>query len=109
MALKLSGPDTDRDRDEEKKAELTEHLAELRTRLIRSCVYLFVGMAAVYVLSSRIERVLMAPINSVIQSRALQTTGQGQLPPFAFHSFTDGFFLTLQIATVGGLFLLCLS
>lgn len=103
MALKLSGPDTDRDRDEEKKAELTEHLAELRTRLIRATVYVFVGMAVVYALSSRIERLLMAPINSVIQSRALQTTGQGQLPPFAFHSFTDGFFLTLQIATVGGL------
>ncbi len=104
MALRLSGPnfDSDAQRDHERKAELTEHLGELRSRLIRSCIYLAVGMIVVYTLSSRIERVLMAPINSVIQNRAMQTTGQGQLPPFAFHSFTDGFFLTLQIATVGG-------
>ena len=102
--LQLSGPDDDRERNEERKAELTEHLAELRTRLIRACVYLAVGMVAVYMLSGRIETVLMAPINTVVNART-SVTGQGPLPPFAFHSFTDGFFLTLQIATFGGLVL----
>ncbi len=49
LKLQLSGPDTDR--DEEKKAELTEHLAELRTRLIRACLYVAVGMVVMYVFS----------------------------------------------------------
>ena len=59
-------------------------------------------MVAVYLLSGRIETTLMAPINKVVGARTA-VGGQTQLPPFAFHSFTDGFFLTLQIATVGGL------
>ncbi len=100
--LQLSGPEQDPKRDEERKAELTEHLAELRTRLIRACLYVLFGMVAVYLLSSQIETTLMAPINKVINARKV-VDGQTQLPPFAFHSFTDGFFLTLQIATVGGL------
>jgi sec-independent protein translocase protein TatC len=107
MALKLTGLDPENDpendlksnttRSEERKAELTEHLAELRTRLIRATLYLVVGMVLVYTLSGRIETILMAPINRVIPHST------GTLPSFAFHSFTDGFFLTLQIATVGGL------
>lgn len=101
--LQLSGPE-DPKRDDERKAELTEHLAELRSRLIRACLYVAFGMIIVYTFSSRIETVLMAPINRVIQAKTA-LAGQGQLPPFAFHSFTDGFFLTLQIATVGGLIL----
>ncbi len=102
--LQLSGPDEERERNEERKAELTEHLAELRTRLIRACLYVVFGMVAVYIFSGRIETVLMAPINTVVNAHAA-TAAQGQLPPFAFHSFTDGFFLTLQIATFGGLVL----
>ena len=102
--LQLSGPEEDRERNEERKAELTEHLAELRSRLIRACVYVALGMIVVYLFSGRIETTLMAPINRVIQAKAV-SPGQGQLPPFAFHSFTDGFFLTLQISTVGGLIL----
>ncbi len=104
MALRMTGPGTDSDeeRNEERKAELTEHLAELRTRLIRACLYVTFGIVAVYIFSSRIETILMAPINHVVTARA-NSAGQQQLPPFAFHSFTDGFFLTLQIATVGGL------
>ena len=104
MALRMTGPDEERERNEERKAELTEHLAELRTRLIRACLYVVFGMVAVYILSGRIETVLMAPINTVVTAHAAAAS-QGQLPPFAFHSFTDGFFLTLQIATFGGLVL----
>jgi len=102
--LQLSGPEEEHERSEERKAELTEHLAELRTRLIRACLYVGFGMIAVYFLSGRIETLLMAPINRVINARTAPN-GHGQLPPFAFHSFTDAFFLTLQIATVGGLIL----
>ena len=96
MALKLSGPDTDRERDEEKKAELTEHLAELRTRLIRACVYVIIGMVMMYVLFHPIYSLLERPLKP-----ALDKIG-GSL---RFNSFTEPFFLKLQIATVGGLVL----
>ena len=96
MALKLSGPDTDRDRDEEKKAELTEHLAELRTRLIRACVYIALGMIVMYVLFHPIYSLLEAPLKPALDKI------HGSL---RFNSFTEPFFLKLQIATVGGLVL----
>ena len=105
--LQLSGPDPERDPKtvaEEKKAELTEHLAELRTRLIRVCIYVILCMGLVYAFGERIQAVLMAPIQHVIDVRS-HTSVAGQLPAgmFGFGTFTDGFFLRLQIATVGGL------
>lgn len=108
MALKLTGltPDDDRRRDEERKAELTEHLAELRTRLIRTSIYVLLSMGLVYCFGERIQGLLMAPIQHVIAARA-HTAGPGQIPAgmFSYRNFTDGFFLRLQIATVGGLVL----
>ncbi len=112
MALKMTGPDPEEHDSpgmdlEERKAELTEHLAELRTRLIRSSLYIAVGMIVMYIFSGRIEALLMAPINGIVKHMAAQPTLPGQLPrdSFAFHNFTDAFFLALQIATVGGLVL----
>lgn len=108
MALKLTGinPDDDARRSEERKAELTEHLAELRTRLIRASIYVLVSMGLVYSLGAHIQTFLMAPIQHVIDMRA-RTAGQGQIPAgmFSYRNFTDGFFLRLQIATFGGLIL----
>ncbi|MGI4790677.1 MAG: twin-arginine translocase subunit TatC [Janthinobacterium lividum] len=109
MALKLTGldPDPNSRRDEERKAELTEHLAELRTRLIRACLYVVVGMGVMWVLSGRVQMLVMAPINNIVHHLASQPSPQGQLPNggFIITNFTDGFFLKLQIATVGGLIL----
>ena len=106
MALKLSGfdPKQDAKRDEERKAELTEHLAELRTRLIRASVYVLLSMGVVYYFGDRIQLLLMAPIQHVIDARA-HTAGAGAIPAgmFSYRNFTDGFFLRLQIATFGGL------
>ena len=108
MALKLSGYDPDKDalRDEERKAELTEHLAELRTRLIRASIYVLVSMGLVYYFGDRIQLLLMAPIQHVIDARA-HLAGAGAIPAgmFSYKNFTDGFFLRLQIATFGGLVL----
>jgi len=97
MALKLhnlGGPDTDP--DDEKKAELTEHLGELRTRLIRSCLYIVVGMVVMYVLFNPIYSLLERPLAPALAKV------HGSL---RFNSFTEPFFLKLQIATVGGLVL----
>lgn len=103
--LKLSGPgDDDEQRAEEKKAELTEHLAELRTRLIRAALYVVLCMGLVYAFGDHIQRLLMAPIQHVIDVRS-HTTVPGHIPAgtIGYRNFTDGFFLRLQIATVGGL------
>ena len=99
MALRLSGPDHDNDpvRDEERKAELTEHLGELRTRLIRSSIYLILGMIVMYVLFKPIYSLLEAPIAPILKL----SPGSS----FRFTSFTEPFFLKLQIGTVGGLML----
>lgn len=109
MALKLTGinPDDDNRRNEERKTELTEHLAELRTRLIRASLYVFVGMAVMWVLSGRIQTLVMAPINTIVHQIASHPSGEGSLPAsgFVINNFTDGFFLKLQITTVGGLIL----
>ncbi len=87
LKLQLSGPEPDHD---EKKAELTEHLGELRSRLIRACIYLGVGMVVMYTLYSPIYHFLAAPLGKL---------------PLLFTSFSEAFFLKLQIATVGGLVL----
>ena len=96
MALKLTGmtPDDDTRRNEERKAELTEHLAELRTRLIRAVLYIVIGMVVMYVLFKPIYGLLQAPILPILKL----SPGSS----FRFNSFTEPFFLKLQIATVGG-------
>ena len=96
MALRMSGPNPEP--DEERKAELTEHLAELRTRLIRACAYVGVGMVVMYVLFHPIYNLLEGPLQPAL---AKLPSGSG----LRFNSFTEPFFLKLQIATVGGLVL----
>ena len=104
MALRLETSPLD-DPDE-KKAELTEHLAELRTRLIRSCAYIALGMVVMYVFSNRVNAWLSAPINHAIQSLSHQTATNGlPIATLKYDNFWEPFFLALQIAMVGGLIL----
>lgn len=106
MALRLKSMDDLG--PEERTAELTEHLAELRTRIIRACVYSVIGMAVMYFLYNRVYAALAAPIteavNRIGHHHPSATPG---LPPsgFVYNHFTDGFFQMLQIVTIGGLVL----
>ena len=59
LKLQLSGPNLEQ--DEEKKAELTEHLGELRTRLIRACLYVGLGMIVMYFFSKPLFAALIRP------------------------------------------------
>lgn len=93
MALRLStgGGPLPEDNPDDHKAELTEHLAELRTRIIRSALYCGGGMviawyAPVYALIAR-------PIHWAL----------GKSAKFVFTNFTEPFFLQLQVAMVAGL------
>ncbi len=108
--LQLSSPDPDRDKKtvaEEKKAELTEHLAELRTRLIRASVYVGLGMVIMYFFSGPLFKLLSAPITETLAHLQRAHPNGLAVPPggFLVKSFTDLFFIKLQIATVGGLLL----
>ncbi len=96
MAANLRLETTDNE-DDEKKAELTEHLAELRTRLIRSCLYAVLGMLLMYKFSLPIYKFLAAPILDIILK---QHRGS-----FVVTNFTDPFFIKMQISMVGGLIL----
>lgn len=91
---------------DERVAELTEHLGELRTRIIRSCVYAVVGMVVVYLKYQLIFQTLTGPLKRSLDSLSKQHTANG-LPggAFVFHSFTDAFLLILQVSLVGGLIL----
>lgn len=104
LNLRMSRPD-DEDSDE-KKAELTEHLAELRTRLIRACLYLGIGMVVMYAFYKPIYHFLSAPITDTLAKMQHQPGATGlPLGAIAVRNFTDPFFIRLQIAMVGGLIL----
>ncbi len=109
LKLQLSGsdPEKDHERDEERKAELTEHLAELRTRLIRACLYIGIGMVVMYFFSKPLFATLSAPITDTLKHMQNNSPPGLALQPggFLVRSFTDLFFIKLQIATVGGLVL----
>jgi sec-independent protein translocase protein TatC len=72
-----------------------EHLEELRTRLIRSCVAIAVGMAIAFFFVDRIANFVLAPILAVMPpGTQLQLTKLG-----------EGFAFYLDVALIGGLIL----
>ncbi len=105
MALRLKT--TDDLGQEEKTAELTEHLAELRTRIIRACIYCIIGMGVMYFLYNPVYSALAAPINDAVHRLGQHAHNTAGLPAsgFVYNHFTDGFFQMLQIVTIGGLVL----
>ncbi|MBM3493619.1 MAG: twin-arginine translocase subunit TatC [Armatimonadetes bacterium] len=82
--------------DDDRRMELSEHLAELRTRIVRSMLYAVAGSISGYYLFDRIYRLLYSPM-----SRAL---GDAHVDfKIAFSHFMEPFFVVLQISIVAGL------
>lgn len=81
---------------EERRADLITHLAELRARLIRTMVYLAVGMTAVWVFLDRLYRFLVSPIR-----KPLEEAG-GEL---MVYELLEPLMVRLSITLVGGLIL----
>ncbi|MGO8671981.1 MAG: twin-arginine translocase subunit TatC [Capsulimonadaceae bacterium] len=102
MALRLStGFDGADDRGidiDERKADLSEHLAELRTRIIRACLYAVAGMAVTWLFFSPIYQILVSPIESALK----HNPRAGEL---VITNFADAFLLKIQISAFGGLLL----
>ena len=77
----------------EKRAELTEHLAELRARLVRSFVYLVVGAILGWVFYDFVFDVMKRPMMPVVEE--LDTK-------FLFTTMAGPFFLRMQISLISG-------
>lgn len=83
------------DRDDDKRMELTEHLGELRSRIMRCILYLVAGSTVAYFFFKPIYNFLFAPMR-----RAL--TGHVEWK-IVFTHFTGPFFVVLKISLVAGL------
>ena len=74
---------------------LLEHLEELRMRLTRCIIAAVVGFAVCFAFAERILQVMLKPLKDVLpQTSTIQTT-----------ALTEGFFVSMKAAFVGGLFL----
>jgi len=79
-------------------APLIEHLAELRTRLIRCVVYFLIGMVICFTVATPIFNFLTAPLCSVLAER-------GQDCDLIFISPQEGFFVAIKVSLLGGFIL----
>lgn len=84
--------------DDEKRMELTEHLAELRTRILRMMLYLAIGATASFVFFPKLYLILRAPLDEGARRAHVDVQ-------VAITHFTTGFFTVLQMAVVAGLIL----
>jgi sec-independent protein translocase protein TatC len=81
--------------DDEKRMELTEHLGELRSRIMRSILYLIAGGSVCYFLFSPIYGLLFDPMRRALNSSKIEWR-------IVFPHFTAPFFVVLQVSIVAG-------
>ena len=86
------------DEIEDSSAPLIEHLAELRTRLIRSVLGFIVGMVICFTVATPIFNFLTGPLCQQLAQR-------GQDCDLIFISPQEGFFVAIKVSLLGGLFL----
>src|SRR5690349_8569746 len=81
-------------RSPDAQMELVEHLAELRTRLFRSILYIVVGMVLTYNLFGQIFELIWSPIAPVLAKFDGKPVFSGAMDPFL---------LRMQVSFVAGL------
>ncbi|MEM1074263.1 MAG: twin-arginine translocase subunit TatC [Pseudomonadota bacterium] len=79
-------------------APLIEHLAELRTRLIRSVIAFIIGMVICFTVATPIFNFLTNPLCQVLSER-------GQDCDLIFISPQEGFFVAIKVSFLGGFML----
>jgi sec-independent protein translocase protein TatC len=87
---------TPRDEIEDSSAPLIEHLAELRTRLIRSVVAFVIAMVACFTVAEPILNFLAQPIAEVLRAR-------GENPQLIFTAPQEKFFVLIRISVIFGI------
>ncbi len=83
---------------DESAAPLIEHLAELRTRLIRSVIAFLIGMIICFTVATPIFNFLTDPLCAVLADR-------GQDCDLIFISPQEGFFVAIKVSLLGGFML----
>lgn len=83
---------------EESSAPLIEHLAELRTRLIRSAIAFLIGMIICFMVWNPIFNFLTQPICGALADR-------GQECGLILIKLQEGFFVAIRISLLGGFIL----
>jgi sec-independent protein translocase protein TatC len=89
-----------------KRVDITEHLAELRARIIRSAFYLLAAATIVYNCYQPILRAFFRPLHKGLMEIAKHSHAVGQpFPPGAlvFRDVTEPFMLTIQLSMIGGI------
>ncbi|NJN05827.1 MAG: twin-arginine translocase subunit TatC [Rhodobacteraceae bacterium] len=86
------------DEIDDSAAPLIEHLAELRTRLIRSVLAFLVGMIICFTVATPIFNFLTEPLCTVLNER-------GQNCDLIFISPQEGFFVAIKVSLLGGFML----
>ncbi|SNS81644.1 twin-arginine translocase subunit TatC [Tropicimonas sediminicola] len=84
------------DEIEDSSAPLIEHLAELRTRLIRSVVAFFIAMVACFFVAEPMLNFLVEPIADILRAR-------GENPQLIFTAPQEKFFVLIRISLIFGL------
>jgi sec-independent protein translocase protein TatC len=90
----MKGPDPDKEIDDS-TAPLIEHLAELRTRLIRCLVAFCFAMVAAFAVAGPIFNFLAAPLAELLVEH-------GQKPELIYTGLQQGFFTQVRISIFGG-------
>lgn len=83
------------DEIDDSAAPLIEHLAELRTRLIRSVVAFLIGMVACFTVAEPLLNFISEPIADVLRAR-------GEDPRLIFTAPQEKFFVLIRISLIGG-------
>ncbi|QYX55409.1 twin-arginine translocase subunit TatC [Roseovarius sp. SCSIO 43702] len=94
----MSQTETRDDEIEDSAAPLIEHLAELRTRLIKCVVAFIVGMVVCFTVATPIFNFLTGPLCKVLAER-------GQDCDLIFISPQEGFFVAIKVSLLGGFIL----
>ena len=83
-------------RNADREMELWEHLSELRSRIIRSLIFIAVGMLICWLFYDELFAFLSAPLKAVHKLKDVK---------FLWLSITEPFMVQMQISLVGGLIL----
>jgi sec-independent protein translocase protein TatC len=90
---------------DDKKLEITEHLDELRSRIIRCAAYMFAGFLVVYACYDPLFHLVSYPLEDGLKQIAKHAANNPAYPPgtLVFHDFTGPFMLRLHLSGIAGL------
>jgi sec-independent protein translocase protein TatC len=81
---------------QDREMELWEHLAELRTRIMRSLLYVAIGAIICWCVYPFLKQLIEAPLAPIAKGPNIR---------FAFKHITGPFMMQMQISAIGGLIL----